>query len=238
MATLIPTSIFSYGVCAKSCPETFGDEVDAVPTTLVPKVDNSYDTVDITGYCAPLLSSPNLPESEKANLEALSSAMSNSQIGSWIADIASAKWTIFTCFLASLVFMFAYIKFMDWCAYWLAWASIVIIQLSLIATGISAYMYKDEYKDDETMTKYCNWIMWGAFIASGLYYICLACGFKSLRVAISVIETAADFFADTKRVILIPIMYFFVALIVFVFWLVAAINVASVGTITVESASF
>ena len=60
----------------------------------------------------------------------------------------------------------------------------------------------------------------------------LACCFKSLRVAIAVIETAADFFADTKRVIFVPLAFFFAGVILFVLWVAAAFCVGSIGEIT------
>ena len=49
------------------------------------------------------------------------------------------------------------------------------------------------------------------------------------------IETAADFFADTKRIIFVPVLYFFIGISIFVMWIAAMICVASVGNITVDS---
>ena len=63
----------------------------------------------------------------------------------------------------------------------------------------------------------------------------IICTFQSLRVAIAVIETAADFFADTKRIIFVPVLYFFIGISIFVMWIAAMICVASVGNISVES---
>lgn len=83
-----------------------------------------------------------------------------------------------------------------------------------------------------------NWGMWISFTLAAIYYLVLACSFKSLRVAIAVIETAADYFADTKRIILVPVFYFIVGFLVFMAWIVAIINVGSIGDITVHSVQF
>jgi len=61
----------------------------------------------------------------------------------------------------------------------------------------------------------------------------MICSFNSLRVAIAVIETAADYFADTKRIIFVPLLYFFIAILTFIAWVAAMLCVASIGDITV-----
>ena len=47
------------------------------------------------------------------------------------------------------------------------------------------------------------------------------------------IETAADYFADTKRIIFVPLLYFFIAILTFIAWVAAMLCVASIGDITV-----
>ena len=78
-------------------------------------------------------------------------------------------------------------------------------------------------------------MIWLSWIFAAFYYLMLACCFKSLKVAIAVIETAADFFADTKRVIFVPLAFFFAGIILFVMWIAAAFCVSSIGEIKVES---
>ena len=48
------------------------------------------------------------------------------------------------------------------------------------------------------------------------------------------IETAADYFADTKRIIFVPLLYFGIGILAFVGWVAALLCVASIGDITVE----
>ncbi len=56
-----------------------------------------------------------------------------------------------------------------------------------------------------------------------------------MRVAIAVIETAADYFADTKRIIFVPMLYFFIGILCFVGWVGAMICVSSIGEIEVSN---
>jgi len=57
------------------------------------------------------------------------------------------------------------------------------------------------------------------------------CKFKALRVSIAIIETAADFFADSKRIILVPIIYLCVALGVFALWFFGIMCLSAAGQI-------
>ena len=80
-----------------------------------------------------------------------------------------------------------------------------------------------------------TWLWWGAvgfWTIGGLYVLCLICYNKSLRVAIRIIETAGDFVADTKRVALVPVFFFVVAVTCTFTWLYGYICVKSIGTVT------
>lgn len=77
-----------------------------------------------------------------------------------------------------------------------------------------------------------NWCIWIGGIASVLYAVLVCCCFSSLKVAIAVIETASDYFADTKRVIFVPILFFFVSIGIFAAWFISVLCVSSIGNIT------
>jgi len=51
-----------------------------------------------------------------------------------------------------------------------------------------------------------------------VFACCIWCGFKSLKMAIDVIDASADFLNKTKRVLLVPILYFFVTLVIVLVW--------------------
>jgi uncharacterized membrane protein SpoIIM required for sporulation len=66
-------------------------------------------------------------------------------------------------------------------------------------------------------------------IIAAIFLCCIMCGFKSLKLAIDVIDASADFLKSTKRIILVPIFYFFLSVIVFMVWIFAFLNVASMN---------
>jgi len=61
--------------------------------------------------------------------------------------------------------------------------------------------------------------------------------FNSLKIAIDVIDASADFLAKTKRVILVPVLYFFVNLVAVLVWLAAFISVTTMKIDKVEASS-
>ena len=68
-----------------------------------------------------------------------------------------------------------------------------------------------------------------------LFLLMIICFWNALKVSIAIIETAADYFADTKRILFVPVFWFFMAIVVFLVWLVGIVGVHSIGDITVES---
>lgn len=71
-------------------------------------------------------------------------------------------------------------------------------------------------------------------ILSVCFGCCVFCGYKSLKLAIDVIDASADFLAKTKRIILVPILYFFLTVVVVVIWFVCLMLVLSMNKITVS----
>ena len=165
--------------------------------------------------------------------------MMNMMGGDTAMDLYTARWVFLSAFGIAFVVVFAYIWLMDKCAYWLAWVSVGLIQASLIAGGFIAWGARREYltDDDSSNDDYATYLWWtaiGSWVAAGIWYIVMACHFQSLRVSIAVIETAADWFADTKRIMAVPFFYFLLGIAVLGVWIACMISVWSIGEITVE----
>jgi hypothetical protein len=61
-----------------------------------------------------------------------------------------------------------------------------------------------------------------AFVLSSIstfaFFCCVFCGYKSLKVAIDVIDAAADFLSCTKRILFIPFLYFIFLVVILSIW--------------------
>ena len=140
----------------------------------------------------------------------------------------------------AVLFTFGYVKFMDWCAYWLAWFSVILLGFFFLGGGFGTWYYRkslmeDDKSDNDEYNEHLFWIAILFWVIAGAYIIFIACMWKSLKVSIAIIETAADWFADTKRIVLVPLVFFLVSIVVFGVWTGAIICVNSIGEITVES---
>lgn len=67
-----------------------------------------------------------------------------------------------------------------------------------------------------------------------LYDLTLWCCWKKIEIAIALVDATADFFAATKRLILVSVLYFFVSLMVFALWLAGIIGIMSLNNITYD----
>ena len=118
---------------------------------------------------------------------------------------------------------------MSFFAEYIAWGIIAITMLGLTALTIGSFMlYAHAGEQAKNVTLIIG-------IASGLVTIlacvCVYCGWNSLKTAIDVVDASADFLAGTKRIILVPFVYFIILLLFFFFWIGCVICVYSMGTI-------
>lgn len=136
--------VFDYGVCVKECPVTKTETVECVPTKEVtycqPKSGEQYTSYELFSYCIPNYDS--LPADVQENWDTFTSAVAGSSFGSAFADIMTAKWVILISVFICLLVTFLYIFLMHYCAFWLSWISVGLIQAMLVAIGYFAFDYR------------------------------------------------------------------------------------------------
>jgi len=214
-------------VCAESCPDSSTSTVVCQPT----EVDycsnyTPYDTYEILNYCIPSASAL-ANESYTANGNEFTTS-------NYYLSMYESRWVFVICIFIALALALVYIKFMDWCAVPVAWGTIVVIEIALCVSGYFSYAYaqnliaEDGSRNSFTAGALCT--ASACWIAAGLFYIVMFCNFKSLKISIAIIETAADFFADTKRIVIVPLGYFSLWVLVFVFWIWGLTGVCSITT--------
>lgn len=190
-------------------------------------------------YCRPIYDT--LPPQAQANYDSIQAEAGDGVFGGAFAELLESRWVILIAAGIAIIVTMIYIKFMDWCAFWLSWVSVFLVLFTFVGSGTYAYIYRQDkietnpsFEDDSTAT-WLNFYAWTAWIFAGFYLLYICCNFQSLRVAIAVIETAADYFADTKRIILVPVLYFITGILMFVAWVAAMICVSSIGEITSDN---
>jgi hypothetical protein len=72
-------------------------------------------------------------------------------------------------------------------------------------------------------------------IFSGLgcccFTTCLWCCWESLKLAIDVVDAAADFVMCTKRILLVPFLYFLLSLVIIIVWFIGYVNVLGLNDV-------
>ena len=239
-----PTDIFEFGVCVEGCPATSEESKTSLKCKTTNEVRscamtdvNSYGSRSIFSYCVP--ETDTLSEDVKGHWSDLEARMMELMGGDSARDLYNGRYVVVGSFGIALIIVLAYVWMMDKLAVYIAWISVVMIEVSLVVGGVawwwgSIQIKKDNDDGNDGMAK---WYMTAAVITwvfAGLFCLMMACNFKSLRVSIAIIETAADWFADTKRILLIPFMYFIIGVLLTAGWVGCMIQVWSIGTIEVE----
>ena len=118
-----------------------------------------------------------------------------------------------SCFMA-LVFCLVYIKVMSIFAETIAWAIVILVQIGFFV-GSGACFYGYFFMDLEAggKTDLGSYVIAAAcvLLVMGLLFMLAICCFRdSLSIAIDIIDASADFLDDTKKIIAVPVVFFFI----------------------------
>lgn len=148
--------------------------------------------------------------------------MSESFLGGWAWDVYVTRWVIFVTICFCIVIALIYVKLMDWFAVYMAWISVIVIELGFI--GLGSWFFH-MYRNNENHSAGALWGIIICWTLAFLYCLFLTCCCRNLQISIAVIETAADWLADTKRIFFMPLIYFCMAIGVFILWAIGILMV-------------
>jgi len=142
-------------------------------------------------------------------------------------------------------------------AEYLAWFCIIIVQIALFVPPVLCYLWRvkgqeifaKEYKKLENDTEaarqdlqesFESWQFWlmvgivGFSLIAVTMLCCIVCGFKSLKLAIDVIDASADFLFRTQRLILVQLLFYALTIVAIGLWLGSIFCVISLNDVTVS----
>lgn len=126
------TNFFKESVCVKDCPtKSENNTIDCFDPSMC--TFEVYETHEVIDYCIPAAS-------------ALANVYNKGEDGTfstsnYFVSMYESRWVILTSIGISLVVAFIYLKIMDWCAVAIAWITIAVIEISLVALGYFAWAY-------------------------------------------------------------------------------------------------
>lgn len=141
------------------------------------------------------------------------------------------SWSCGISFFWCILFLYL----MSYFAECISWVIVGLVQIGLFAaSGFSMFQYnnlksqKDTVTDDQSDTMKTLLVIGIISGVLGLLFMCaVCCFFTSLKIAIDVIDASADFLAKTKRIILVPVIFFVFNVIAVLVWLTAYISVTT-----------
>ena len=159
----------------------------------------------------------------------------NSSGGQYIKDLYLSSTSIYISFGTAFVNSILVIYLLSLFAEYVAWGIVAVVQLGFIgAAGFCALQSQNETviaADGQT----------GMFALTGLFavlaaiFLCMiCCGYEQLKTAIDVLDASADFLAGTKRIFLLPVIFFFVQMIFIGFFMYAMISIYTMGEVTAD----
>jgi hypothetical protein len=114
----------------------------------------------------------------------------------------------------------------------LAKFGVLMIEL-LILAGIGGAFMASRDPDASSNSVTVSYIAAGAFsLFFMIFNLVLCCQWKNFKVAIAIIDASADFFAATKRIILVSVGYFLLTLVVLVVFGIGGAFIVSLNDIT------
>lgn len=112
----------------------------------------------------------------------------------------------------------------------LVYVSIGFIELIFVGGGaVCMIMY---FRADENVRMAFLWSGIGALVTGLIFNIMLCCYWKSMKVAIAIVDATADFFVQTKRLVFVSLIYSFISCIFVSLCVFGMVCVASLAEMT------
>lgn len=146
-----------------------------------------------------------------------------------IMNIVTASRAIMFSIFSALVLCLLYIYFMSIFAEYVAWAIIVLTQISFVVVCLGSLFYMTRLPKGDGRKKAALGIAIVSGIIGLLFCLALWCGWNQLKLAIEIVNCSADFLAGHKRLLCVPLIYYGVLCVYFIFWASCILSVESMG---------
>lgn len=222
-------------VCVKSCPTTANLTVDCATTFFVSQCSNlnTYDSsVLLNRFCMP---------SNQTVLQKISSLFSGFNLESVTESIYANRYIIFVSIGLAFALSYAFTVFLQYCTWLLVLISIVGIYVVGIGGGLMCWNKYKSIRDqevpsgssgsdnNESSAKFYKYMALAVWICVFLFTLVIIFAFSEIRLAVSVIQSAADYVSDHKSVVFIPIFLIALMGIFILYWSYGLAAVYSTG---------
>jgi len=163
----------------------------------------------------------------------------NNNFGKFINDIQNCWQAIVIMTFGALVISAVYIFLLKWITKPLLYVSMVLILLFFLLLGGWAWIQRSKY-DPETEQKNHQYATIGAGVSwsfAAIYACFICCCWSKISLGASIMEAGSDFVSSNLRVIALPVISYTLVFVYFLYWIVTAIHLYSIGEPEFQPAS-
>jgi hypothetical protein len=131
----------------------------------------------------------------------------------------------------TLVYSLIYIFLLGIFAEYLVWATIAVVQITLLVS--SAICITKSFEGGDSLMFLCGAVIFSTL--SMIFGMLVYSYFKQLRLALDIFKVSADFIRQSKRVLVVPIFYYFVTIGIIGLWLFGVMGLSTTGEIKAET---
>lgn len=227
-------SLFSNAVCVKDCPKNAGDPIECADNDSLCEGIETFKTLDLLNYCIPR----GMTTEQKSNFkEGYFRMLESNPFGQQLIEIyncaTALSLSMLNAFLLSMIYLWAVSTFAE-C---LAWSMIWLTGIGLlVATSCGWYSVVDPEMFGVTNMEPSLLIVISSVLSlvTLVYFLMVFCGYDQLKTAIDVVDAAADFLHNTKKIIGLSFMFLIVTGIILMVWIFAIACIMSMGHITAD----
>eukprot|EP00397_Hematodinium_sp_SG-2012_P006470 GEMP01006500.1.p1 GENE.GEMP01006500.1~~GEMP01006500.1.p1 ORF type:complete len:595 (+),score=119.05 GEMP01006500.1:282-2066(+) len=201
------------GACTKQCPTATQHAIcQAKDLALCSSKAISKPTIKIGKYCFP------------------NHFHYQFNFGAAVVNIREAWPVMLLCFFTTIVVGFLFLAVLETCTFIIVWGVLLSFIGGIVAAGTYTYMHVEEIHEDHGWRHWnilaFSYTSWGVAAALTILTVCYC---KTLRTAIALLETAAEFLIDVKSQMVQPVLFALVHVLFSAAWVVTFAYVMTIN---------
>ena len=159
------------------------------------------------------------------------------RLTTWISDLYVTRWAIAGSLGWSFVIAMLFLLFLRFCAGFIVFFIILLIQVGLIVLAVYFKFSSDDHdeQDDSVYHGTMLALFWIFIVLAFAWLIFIIVMCNRIRLAVALIQVTAKYINNTWSIIFIPFLFFFVVILWIVYWICLSIFLYATGDFDSES---